>query len=218
MDAYRAYLRQARGEWSVSKNVYVALRSGWFSCRSAVYLALGKPVVVQDTGWSTYYSAGAGLFAFETPDEAVAGLEAASADYRRQCEAARAVAEERLRGGQGVAADCSPTAVSAREASWRDRLRRHRGSSPSTRRAGANFWVPLQYLLGSAGARQWRRTGSSCCGHSPTSSARGGACDLPALRGGARRRRVGRRRALPRQRARRRASGATRSDYGAAAA
>ena len=94
MDAYRAYLREARGEWSVSKNVYVALRSGWFSCRSAVYLALGKPVVVQDTGWSKYYPVGSGLFAFDTLDEAVAGLEAASADYRRQCEAARAVAED----------------------------------------------------------------------------------------------------------------------------
>ena len=67
MDAYRAYLAQSRGEWSVSKNVYVALRSGWFSCRSAVYLALGKPVVVQDTGWSKYYPTGAGLFAFDTP-------------------------------------------------------------------------------------------------------------------------------------------------------
>jgi hypothetical protein len=93
MDAYRAYLAQSRGEWSVSKNVYVALRSGWFSCRSAVYLALGKPVVVQDTGWSKYYPTGAGLFAFDTPDEALVALETANGDYRRHCEAARAVAE-----------------------------------------------------------------------------------------------------------------------------
>ena len=93
MDAYRAYLGQARGEWSVAKNVYVALRSGWFSCRSAVYLALGKPVVVQDTGWSKYYPTGAGLFGFDTADEAVAALATVNADYRRHCDAARAVAE-----------------------------------------------------------------------------------------------------------------------------
>jgi hypothetical protein len=112
MDAYRAYLAQSRGEWSVSKNVYVALRSGWFSCRSAVYLALGKPVVVQDTGWSKYYPTGAGLFAFETPDEAVAALEAANGDYRRQCDAARAVAESAFASDkvlERLLADCDLT-------------------------------------------------------------------------------------------------------------
>ncbi len=93
MSSYRAYLQEARGEWSVGKNVYVALRSGWFSCRSAAYLALGKPVVVQDTGWSKHYPTGAGLFAFDTHEQAVAGLDAADADYRRHCEAARAIAE-----------------------------------------------------------------------------------------------------------------------------
>src|SRR5206468_3245427 len=70
MSSYRSYLQEARGEWSVAKNVYVALRSGWFSCRSAAYLALGKPVVVEDTGWSKYYPTGHGLFAFETPEQA----------------------------------------------------------------------------------------------------------------------------------------------------
>jgi len=112
MEAYRAYLAQSRGEWSVSKNVYVALRSGWFSCRSAVYLALGKPVVVQDTGWSQYYPTGAGLFAFETADEALAGLETADGDYRRQCEAARAVAESAFAADkvlERLLADCGLT-------------------------------------------------------------------------------------------------------------
>lgn len=93
MDSYRLYLRQARGEWSVAKNVYVALSTGWFSCRSAVFLALGKPVVVQDTGWSRYYPTGHGLFSFETFEQAAAALEAVDADYERHCEAARAVAE-----------------------------------------------------------------------------------------------------------------------------
>ena len=67
MDAYRAYLREAEGSGASRRTCYVALRSGWFSCRSAVYLALGKPVVVQDTGWSKYYPTGNGLFAFDDP-------------------------------------------------------------------------------------------------------------------------------------------------------
>lgn len=96
MDAYQAYLRGSRGEWSIAKQVYVALRSGWFSTRSAVYLATGKPVVVQDTGWSQHYPTGAGLFAFATPAEAEAALATVESDYRRHCEAARAVAEREL--------------------------------------------------------------------------------------------------------------------------
>lgn len=94
MESYRSYLRQARGEWSVAKNVYVALDTGWFSCRSAAFLALGKPVVVQDTGFSRYYPTGEGLFAFTTPEQAAEALERIEADYRRHCEAARAVAED----------------------------------------------------------------------------------------------------------------------------
>ena len=93
MRAYQGYLQASRGEWSVAKSIYVALRSGWFSTRSAVYLASGKPVVVQDTGWSAHYPTGAGLFAFVTLEEAVGALAAVEADYRRQCDAARAVAE-----------------------------------------------------------------------------------------------------------------------------
>ncbi len=96
MARYRRYLQGSRGEWSVAKHTYVALRSGWFSTRSAVYLASGKPVVVQDTGWSAYYPTGAGLFAFATLEEAAAALAAVEADYARHCAAARAVAEREL--------------------------------------------------------------------------------------------------------------------------
>jgi hypothetical protein len=96
MRDYQRYLQTSRGEWSVAKSIYVALRSGWFSTRSAVYLASGKPVVVQDTGWSAHYPTGAGLFAFTTMDEAVAALAVVDADYRRHCDAARAVAEREL--------------------------------------------------------------------------------------------------------------------------
>jgi hypothetical protein len=96
MAQYRDYLQGSRGEWSVAKNIYVALRSGWFSTRSAVYLASGKPVIVQDTAWSAHYPCGAGLFAFTTLEDAAAALDVVESDYRHQCEAARAVAEREL--------------------------------------------------------------------------------------------------------------------------
>ena len=71
MTDYRDYLLGSRGELSVAKNVYVATRSGWFSTRSAAYLACGKPVVVQDTGFPAYVPPGPGLHAFPTRDDAV---------------------------------------------------------------------------------------------------------------------------------------------------
>ncbi len=92
-DVYFDYLRGSRAEWSIAKNAYVASRSGWFSTRSAAYLALGKPVVVQDTGFRPYYPVDAGIFAFSTIDEAAAAIDAVEHDYKRQCEAARATAE-----------------------------------------------------------------------------------------------------------------------------
>jgi hypothetical protein len=93
LDDYRAYLAASRAEWSIAKNAYVASRSGWFSTRSAAYLALGKPVVVQDTEFRRQYPTGEGLLAFSTLDEAAAAIESVEADYRRHCEAARAIAE-----------------------------------------------------------------------------------------------------------------------------
>ena len=103
MDVYQDYLRRSRGEWSVAKQVYVVLRSGWFSTRSAAYLASGRPVVVQDTGWSAHYPTGDGLFAFSTLDEAAAGLAAIESDYARHSAAARAVAERELEAGRVLA-------------------------------------------------------------------------------------------------------------------
>ena len=93
MEVYQNYLSSSRGEWSIAKNAYVASRSGWFSTRSAAYLALGKPVVVQDTGFRPYYPVGEGLFDFATINEAVAAIENIESDYRRHCEAARSIAE-----------------------------------------------------------------------------------------------------------------------------
>jgi hypothetical protein len=91
---YREYLRASKGEWSVAKEGYVASRSGWFSCRSACYLALGRPCVLQDTGWSHIYPTGQGLFAFNTLDEALAGIDTINADYAAHSSAARNLAEE----------------------------------------------------------------------------------------------------------------------------
>jgi hypothetical protein len=91
---YRDYLRQSKGEWSVAKEGYVKSRSGWFSCRSACYLALGRPCVLEDTGWSAHYPTGDGLFAFDTMEQAVAAIEEINADYAYHSAEARRIAEE----------------------------------------------------------------------------------------------------------------------------
>jgi hypothetical protein len=90
---YWQYLASSKGEWSAAKEGYVKSQSGWFSCRSACYLALGRPCVLQDTGWSRVYPTGHGLWAFHNADEAVAALAVVDADYPAQCAGARKVAE-----------------------------------------------------------------------------------------------------------------------------
>jgi hypothetical protein len=107
---YREYLSRSRGEWSVAKEGYVKSRSGWFSCRSACYLALGRPCVLQDTRWSNVYPTGEGLFAFQTLDEAVAGIEAINADYAAHSRAARQLAE-RMFDARIVLADLLAKAI-----------------------------------------------------------------------------------------------------------
>ena len=110
-DVYRDYLVASRGEWSIAKNAYVATRSGWFSCRSACYLALGKPAVLEDTGFDIHVPSGEGLFAFSTVDEAVAALDAVESDYRRHCEAARALAEREFAAEKILARLCEQAKV-----------------------------------------------------------------------------------------------------------
>ena len=89
LDDYRRYLQRSRGELSVAKQAYVATRSGWFSTRSAAYLACGRPAVLQDTGFSAHLPIGPGLHAFTTAEEAVAALAAVRADYGRRAPRAR---------------------------------------------------------------------------------------------------------------------------------
>ncbi|HTQ33681.1 MAG TPA: hypothetical protein VMI30_05890, partial [Stellaceae bacterium] len=89
---YQDYIAASRGEISVAKNVYAALRTGWFSTRSACYLAASRPAVVQDTGFSAVVPTGRGLHAFATADEAAAAIEAIEANYDAEAKAAREIA------------------------------------------------------------------------------------------------------------------------------
>lgn len=94
VDAYRSYVESARGEFTVAKDIYVRPRSGWFSDRSVCFLAAGKPVVTQETGFSEIVPSGEGLLAFSTLDEAVTAVREVAADWPRHARAARAIAEE----------------------------------------------------------------------------------------------------------------------------
>jgi hypothetical protein len=96
--AYPEYFRRSRAEWTVAKDQNVRLRSGWFSERDACYLASGKPVIAQDTGFGNTLPTGAGLFAFTSMDEVLTAIDAINGDYRRHCQAARALAEEYFDG------------------------------------------------------------------------------------------------------------------------
>jgi len=91
---YRAYIAGSRGEFTVAKEQNVALRSGWFSDRSASYLAAGRPVVTQDTAFGAVLPTGAGLFPVTTLDEAVAAVEQIEASYARHRRAAREIARD----------------------------------------------------------------------------------------------------------------------------
>jgi hypothetical protein len=94
LDGYRSFLESSKGEWSVAKNGYVKGQPGWFSCRSACYLAAGRPVVVQDTGFRDVLPTGEGILAFTTPDEAADAIREVDGRYARHSRAARELAEE----------------------------------------------------------------------------------------------------------------------------
>jgi hypothetical protein len=91
---YRNYIRDSAAEFTVAKDMNIRFRSGWFSERSACYLAAGRPVVTQDTGFGRILPTGEGLFAFNDMDEIVAAVDAIRSDYPRHSRAARAIADE----------------------------------------------------------------------------------------------------------------------------
>jgi len=91
---YRDYIRDSRGEFTVAKDQYVRPRSGWFSERSVCYLAAGRPVITQDTGFGNSLPTGEGLFSFSTEDEALAAIEAIAHDYPHHSAVALEIAHE----------------------------------------------------------------------------------------------------------------------------
>ncbi len=91
---YQAFIDDSLGEFSVAKETYVKSKSGWFSCRSACYLAAGKPVVTQETGWSKYIPSGRGLFAFHDHESAICALEEVYSNTQKHCREAEQIAFE----------------------------------------------------------------------------------------------------------------------------
>jgi hypothetical protein len=92
--AYRRFIQRSGAEFAVAKGMYVDSASGWFSDRSACYLASGKPVVAQDTGFGLHLPTGEGLLSFATVAEAVGAIEEVRSDFPRHREAAREIAAE----------------------------------------------------------------------------------------------------------------------------
>jgi hypothetical protein len=91
---YAEFVRASKGEIGIAKEGYVESRCGWFSDRSACYLASGRPVIAQDTGFPRHLPTGEGLLAFATAEEAAAAIDEVSADYERHARAARALAAD----------------------------------------------------------------------------------------------------------------------------
>lgn len=91
---YQDYIRNSRGEFTVAKDQNIRLKSGWFSDRAVSYLAAGRPVITQDTGFGEYLPVGEGLFAFNTMDDILAAIDALEADPTRHRAAARRIAQD----------------------------------------------------------------------------------------------------------------------------
>lgn len=102
-EKYLEFILGSRGEVSPAKHVYVAMRTGWFSCRSACYLAAGRPVVVQDTGFSSVIPCGKGILPFSTMEEAAEAIREAEGSYDMHAKAASAMAKEHFDSGKVLA-------------------------------------------------------------------------------------------------------------------
>jgi len=94
INKYRDYIWRSKAEFSVAKHLYVTTRSGWFSDRSECYMAAGRPVLVQETGFSKYLPTGEGLLAFSNLEEAVDGISRINRDYKLHSRKAREIARE----------------------------------------------------------------------------------------------------------------------------
>ena len=94
IDLYRDYIQQSRAEFTVARDQYVRPFTGWFSDRSACYLAAGRPVITQETGFSKFLPTGKGLFGFKTMDDILQAVDTIESDYEGNCQAARDIAAE----------------------------------------------------------------------------------------------------------------------------
>lgn len=92
--SYQDYIAQSKAEWTVAKHGYITSNSGWFSERTLCYMASGKPVLVQDTGFSKIIETGAGLLGFKTMEEIAEGIARINKDYAFHCQKARLIVNE----------------------------------------------------------------------------------------------------------------------------
>lgn len=93
---YRDMIRSSRGEFTVAKDLNIRIRSGWFSDRAACYLAAGRPVINQDTGFDACLPVGEGLFSWRTEEDILAAVAQVASDYPRHRAAALRIAREHL--------------------------------------------------------------------------------------------------------------------------
>ena len=115
LDEYRHYVHASRGEFTVAKDLNIRTCSGWFSDRSACYLAAGRPVINQDTGFDRVLPTGEGLFSFRTMDDILAAFEAINSDYDRHSRAAADIAREYFDAGKVLGALLEQIGLSAAE-------------------------------------------------------------------------------------------------------
>jgi len=94
VNRYRSYIQRSRGEFTVARDQYVRPNTGWFSDRSVCYLAAGRPVITQETGFSKFLPSGKGLFGFRSMEDILAAIDAVESDYEGNCRAAREIAAE----------------------------------------------------------------------------------------------------------------------------
>jgi hypothetical protein len=94
LTSYRNFILESRGEFTVAKDQNIRLRSGWFSDRSACYLAASRPVINQETAFGGYLPTGKGLFSFQTMDDILEAIDEIESDYEGNCHAAREIAAE----------------------------------------------------------------------------------------------------------------------------
>jgi len=93
-NGYRDYITNSKGEFTCAKDQYIRLNTGWFSDRTACYLASGRPVITQETGFTAHYGGKEGLLSFSTMEEIVDAVASIRADYKKHSRAALAIAKE----------------------------------------------------------------------------------------------------------------------------